>query len=52
MEIMRAAEAAGQNVDDAVMSALAPAAQPPQAASTSMPVPSASRAVAQEVARA
>ncbi|WP_394347609.1 glutamate synthase large subunit [Verrucosispora sp. SN26_14.1] len=52
MEIMRAAEAAGQNVDDAVMSALAPAAQPPQAASASMPVPSASRAVAQEVARA
>ncbi|MBQ1070970.1 hypothetical protein, partial [Micromonospora sp. D75] len=41
MEIMRAAEAAGRDVDDAVMSALSPA-----------PVPPAPRAVAQEVARA
>ncbi|MDG4814429.1 glutamate synthase large subunit [Micromonospora sp. WMMD956] len=43
LEIMRAAEAAGHDVDDAVMSALsAPAA----------PVPPATRVVAQEVARA
>ncbi|WP_433529129.1 glutamate synthase large subunit [Micromonospora sp. CA-263727] len=54
MEIMRAAEAAGQDVDDAVMSALAPIAQPPQPAASdaSTPVPPAPRAVAQEVARA
>ncbi|MEU4593763.1 hypothetical protein, partial [Micromonospora aurantiaca (nom. illeg.)] len=44
MEIMRAAEAAGRDVDDAVMSALSV----PSAA----PVPPAPRAVAQEVARA
>ncbi|MEU7794588.1 glutamate synthase large subunit [Micromonospora tulbaghiae] len=44
MEIMRAAEAAGRDVDDAVMSALS---VPPAA-----PVPPAPRAVAQEVARA
>ncbi|MEU4369590.1 glutamate synthase large subunit [Micromonospora chersina] len=43
LEIMRAAEAAGRDVDDAVMSALAPSAAP---------VPPAPRAVAQEVARA
>ncbi|WP_376787213.1 glutamate synthase large subunit [Micromonospora halotolerans] len=43
LEIMRAAEAAGHDVDDAVMSALAPSAAP---------VPPAPRAVAQEVARA
>ncbi|MEV4809950.1 glutamate synthase large subunit [Micromonospora avicenniae] len=53
LEIMRAAEAAGRDVDDAVMSALAvsaaPAAQP---APSSMPVPPAPRAAAQEVARA
>ncbi|MGC5051965.1 glutamate synthase large subunit [Micromonospora sp. DT48] len=48
MEIMRAAEAAGQDVDDAVMSALA--APPP--AGSSAPVSPAQRAVAQEVARA
>ncbi|WP_206025002.1 glutamate synthase large subunit [Micromonospora zingiberis] len=55
MEIMRAAEAAGQDVDDAVMSALAvPAAQQPQPApaDASLPVPPAPRVVAQEVARA
>ncbi|MFE9689974.1 glutamate synthase large subunit [Micromonospora sp. NPDC005806] len=40
LEIMRAAEAAGHDIDDAVMSALA------------APVPPAPRAVAQEVARA
>ncbi|GAB3862354.1 glutamate synthase large subunit [Micromonospora andamanensis] len=50
MEIMRAAEAAGQDVDDAVMSALAAPAQP--AAGSSAPVTPAPRAVAQEVARA
>ncbi|MGW4157564.1 glutamate synthase large subunit [Micromonospora chersina] len=43
LEIMRAAEAAGRDVDDAVMSALSPA---------TAPVPPAPRAVAQEVARA
>ncbi|MEU5526699.1 glutamate synthase large subunit [Micromonospora chersina] len=43
LEIMRAAEAAGRDVDDAVMSALAPSAAP---------VAPAPRAVAQEVARA
>ncbi|MGC1210141.1 MAG: glutamate synthase large subunit [Micromonospora sp.] len=43
MEIMRAAEAAGRDVDDAVMSALAPPAAP---------VPPAQRVAAQEVARA
>ncbi len=50
MEIMRAAEAAGQDVDDAVMSALA--APAPPAAASSAPVAPAPRAVAQEVARA
>ncbi|SCF41945.1 glutamate synthase large subunit [Micromonospora mirobrigensis] len=45
MEIMRAAEAAGHDVDDAVMSALTPAV-------SSVPVPPAPRVVAQEVARA
>ncbi|MFC0030396.1 glutamate synthase large subunit [Micromonospora chaiyaphumensis] len=44
LEIMRAAEAAGRDVDDAVMSALA--------APSAAPVPPAPRAVAQEVARA
>ncbi|SCL71211.1 glutamate synthase large subunit [Micromonospora chersina] len=43
LEIMRAAEAAGRDVDDAVMSALSP---------STAPVPPAPRAVAQEVARA
>ncbi|WP_446216005.1 glutamate synthase large subunit [Micromonospora sp. IBHARD004] len=55
LEIMRAAEAAGRDVDDAVMSALAAHAAPtPQSApsASSMPVPPAPRAVAQEVARA
>ncbi|MDZ5442811.1 glutamate synthase large subunit [Micromonospora sp. 4G57] len=55
LEIMRAAEAAGRDVDDAVMSALAAQAAPtPQSApsASSMPVPPAPRAVAQEVARA
>ncbi|MFC0003227.1 glutamate synthase large subunit [Micromonospora siamensis] len=45
MEIMRAAEAAGHDVDDAVMSALTPSA-------SSVPAPPAPRVVAQEVARA
>ncbi|WP_428964555.1 glutamate synthase large subunit [Micromonospora fluostatini] len=55
MEIMRAAEAAGQNVDDAVMDALAaPAASAtqPAPAAPAAPVPPAPRVVAQEVARA
>jgi glutamate synthase (NADPH/NADH) large chain len=64
LEIMRAAEAAGHDVDDAVMSALAApaasAAQPapsdasarPAPSDSSMPVPPTPRAVAQEVARA
>ncbi|WP_442791368.1 glutamate synthase large subunit [Micromonospora sp. NBC_01739] len=54
MEIMQAAEAAGQDVDEAVMSALAPAAAPPQPTPTqaSQSVPPADRVVAQEVARA
>jgi glutamate synthase (NADPH/NADH) large chain len=55
LEIMRAAEAAGRDVDDAVMSALAAPAAPasPSAPSdSSMPVPPTQRAVAQEVARA
>ncbi|MER7168912.1 glutamate synthase large subunit [Micromonospora sp. NPDC000207] len=55
MEIMRAAEAAGQNVDDAVMDALtAPVASATQtaAAASAAPVPSDVRTVAQEVARA
>ncbi|MEU2610875.1 glutamate synthase large subunit [Micromonospora sp. NPDC007271] len=63
LEIMRAAEAAGRDVDEAVMSALAaPAASAsqsapsdssvPASADSSVPVPPAPRAVAQEVARA
>ncbi|TDC29695.1 glutamate synthase large subunit [Micromonospora sp. 15K316] len=53
LEIMRTAEAAGRDVDDAVMSALAASAVPAvQPASSSMPVPPAPRATAQEVARA
>ncbi|MFI6329549.1 glutamate synthase large subunit [Micromonospora chersina] len=53
LEIMRAAEAAGRDVDDAVMSALkatAAAQNSPAASAASMPP--APRAVAQEVARA
>ncbi|MCM0677762.1 glutamate synthase large subunit [Micromonospora phytophila] len=55
MEIMRAAEAAGHDVDDAVMTALAAPAAPLRQsapADASAPVSPASRAVAQEVARA
>nr|WP_249412456.1 glutamate synthase large subunit [Micromonospora endophytica] len=61
LEIMQAAEAAGQNVDDAVMSALAAPAAPATRqlpvdasapAGSSAPVPPAARVVAQEVARA
>lgn len=44
LEIMKAAEAAGRNVDDAVMSALS--------APSAAPVPPAPRVAAQEVARA
>ncbi|MGC4895949.1 glutamate synthase large subunit [Micromonospora sp. DT31] len=51
MEIMRAAEAAGHDVDDAVMSALAPTAVPPSTPASAS-LPPAPRAVAQEVARA
>ncbi|MER7460436.1 glutamate synthase large subunit [Micromonospora sp. NPDC126480] len=50
LEIMRAAEAAGHDVDDAVMSALAAPAAPAAPAAASMPP--APRVVAQEVARA
>ncbi|SCL15870.1 glutamate synthase (NADH) large subunit [Micromonospora nigra] len=46
LEIMRAAEAAGHDVDDAVMKELTAPAAP------AVPVPPAPRAVAQEVARA
>ncbi|WP_088988463.1 glutamate synthase large subunit [Micromonospora chokoriensis] len=46
LEIMRAAEAAGRDVDDAVMTALTAPAVP------AMPVPPAPRVAAQEVARA
>ncbi len=55
LEIMRAAEAAGHDVDDAVMSALAAPAAPatrPAPSDPSMPVPPAPRVTAQEVARA
>ncbi|MBQ1015960.1 hypothetical protein KBX53_34565, partial [Micromonospora sp. M51] len=46
LEIMRAAEAAGRDVDDAVMTELTAPAVP------AMPVPPAPRVAAQEVARA
>lgn len=52
LEIMRAAEAAGRDVDDAVMSALAAPATKPASSDPSMPVPPLSRVAAQEVARA
>ncbi|MGC4805844.1 glutamate synthase large subunit [Micromonospora sp. DT233] len=53
LEIMRAAEAAGRDVDDAVMSALtAPAAPAAPSTPVDAPMPPAPRAVAQEVARA
>lgn len=52
LEIMRAAEAAGRDVDDAVMSALAAPATKPASSDPSMPVPPLSRVPAQEVARA
>lgn len=52
LEIMRAAEAAGHDVDDAVMSALVAPATKPASSAPSMPVPPLSRVADQEVARA
>jgi len=52
LEIMRAAEAAGYDVDDAVMSALAAPATQPTSSGPSTPVSPVSQMAAQEVARA
>ncbi|WP_019868851.1 glutamate synthase large subunit [Salinispora oceanensis] len=51
-EIMRAAEAAGYDVDDAVMSALAAPAAEPASSAPSTPVSPVARVAVQEVARA
>lgn len=52
LEIMRAAEAAGYDVDDAVMSALAAPAAQPTSSAPSTPVSPVARVAVQEVARA